>query len=325
MINRLQRRLRGEKAVPTVGCRVDSSRVDDFAHGRLRILHGSAVDPAVDLGLETVDAIVGNLPYSISSSFLKRLVMFQGRGDASSSGSSSSSSAPRWHTAAFLVQDEFALKVTAKPSGKDGGAGKRGKGTNIRGGGVGLRGGSTKPYGALAALVGAVAEAEAGGAVVPPEAFDPPPKVNSRVVRLTAHRRRGATGTHAGPAAAGTGAPLLVAGGEVEAYADFLRLCFATKRRSLRKTLLASGVLRRLGGGGGGAGGAAAEAERLRGVLDSPGLEGIACLRATEAGVADLASLFKAIRAAGLVLPKTTSTPVNSRRAVEGKGAGVLK
>jgi len=96
--------------------------------GRVTILEGSAVDPSLDLGLGAVDAVVANLPYSISTPFCKRLAM-------ASCPSAPEGAPPRWRTAVLLVQEEFAHKAAALPAG-------RGETTAGSEGSAGLGGGS---------------------------------------------------------------------------------------------------------------------------------------------------------------------------------------
>lgn len=96
---------------------------------------------------------------------------------------------------------------------------------------------------------------------LPPEAFMPPPQVYSTVLRLTMQPRFAALGV------------------EAEQFLDFLRRCFAQKRKTLAKNLRAAGYS------------AAA-------VYRAFELSGIAAnARAEQVGLETTAALFKALRA----------------------------
>ena len=241
---------------------------------RLEVVQGSALDPAINLDLQNTDIILGNLPYSISTPFLRRLVLNEGPAS--------------WRTAIFLVQDEFAQKVAAAPRPLDGSGKKRG--TNVRGGvgPGGLRSGSTKPYGHLAVLCGAIADVETLGPLVLGSSFDPAPAVNSRLLQL---KRRPN--------------PLL-SGAALPQWYNFVRLCFGAKRQTIRSNLLSSGVLRRLDAD-------KKQEATLRDVLSSVSFDARARARSTEVSPRDFAELFCALADGGVSFP-STSDPAPRRQ-----------
>jgi 16S rRNA (adenine1518-N6/adenine1519-N6)-dimethyltransferase len=100
---------------------------------------------------------------------------------------------PLLKNAVFLIQKEVAERVTANPGSRD--------------------------YGYLSVLCQVAAEVKYLF-TVPPEAFRPPPKVFSAVVRLVPR------------------ATPLVA--DVPAFLGFASLCFAQKRKTLRNNLVSS-------------------------------------------------------------------------------------
>jgi 16S rRNA A1518/A1519 N6-dimethyltransferase RsmA/KsgA/DIM1 with predicted DNA glycosylase/AP lyase activity len=316
----------------------------NFSHGYVRreavhcgatleLICGSALDENLPLCLASVDAIVGNLPYSISSPFLKRLALLDGPSEAVADGEGEGAavmSVPRakWRTCAFLVQDEFAHKAAARPPSQEAAApaaqaveGRRHKQSPTHGGG-----GS---YGHLAVLLRAVCAVDLVGALVLPAAFNPPPAVNSRVLRLV--RREddldlGLPAPQPGAAPETTAAavaPLYarfdgggggergqgggVAPGVAQQWLAFVRLCWAAKRKAVKANLTNKGVVRRLGSEGV-EGSASSQKGALLAVLDSARFAAVCAQRAVEVEPEAYRHLFAALRAAGVVFPGT-STP----------------
>jgi 16S rRNA A1518/A1519 N6-dimethyltransferase RsmA/KsgA/DIM1 with predicted DNA glycosylase/AP lyase activity len=304
---------------------------------------------------------VGNLPYSISSPFLKRLALLDGPREvadlsnpaepveSTSSATDSKSNGsedfklPRakWRSAVFLVQDEFAHKAAAGPSGTNLGARAaepRHKQSATHGGG-----GS---YGHLAVLLRAVSTVDLIGALVLPAAFNPPPAVNSRVLRLV--RREDDMDVHFPPghqskqvdidlpftmteqsgekpnsschedtveiatsadisSDSGNGAVRVAS--VPQQWLAFVRLCWTAKRRTVRANLTAKGVLRRLDSN-------TTTKERsqqqnqkdaLIAILDSPRFEGICSKRAVEVEPEAYRQLFVEFHKAGVVFPDTSA------------------
>ncbi len=125
-------------------------------------------------------AVVGNLPYYITSPILQRLFLFE----------------DRISRAVVMVQREVAERMAAAPGSRD--------------------------YGLLTVLCQVHARCELLF-TLPPEAFQPPPQVDSAVVRMEFAPRW---------------AELEV---EPEPFRRFLQSCFAQKRKTLANNLRAAG------------------------------------------------------------------------------------
>ncbi|KAE8907598.1 hypothetical protein PF005_g8275 [Phytophthora fragariae] len=132
------------------------------------------------------DACVANIPYQLSSIVVSRLSNYMHRFPTT------------FKCAVLLVQEEFALRLLAQPGNKN--------------------------YSRLSANTALVADV-ASVVKVPREHFLPPPKVDSRVIKLT-------------PRAAST--PALPADELFfQKFDALLRLCFERKNKTLRALLLA--------------------------------------------------------------------------------------
>ena len=101
--------------------------------------------------------LVGNLPYSISSQLISRILL-QPSNEQNSDGEKGNGLG-NWQDAHFLVQREVAERLTAKPGQRN--------------------------WGRLGVLAQMVSDSEKLFDV-PPQAFDPPPKVHSSLVRIKA-------------------------------------------------------------------------------------------------------------------------------------------
>ncbi|MBI4503103.1 MAG: ribosomal RNA small subunit methyltransferase A [Gemmatimonadetes bacterium] len=130
-------------------CRV---KREEYGHAQVTIVEGDALTldwtrltaaPTLPSSLYTLHAfkVIGNIPYYITSPLIEKAL-----------------TTPLPSVIVFLVQREFAGRLTAAPGGKE--------------------------YGALSAGVQAIARVEKLF-VVRAGAFHPPPKVDSAVVRLT--------------------------------------------------------------------------------------------------------------------------------------------
>ena len=363
----------------------------NFSHGYVRreevhgdvtleLICGSAQDESLPLGLASVDAVVGNLPYSISSPFLKRLALLDGPREVANlldTGATESATPsttakndkcdspadfklPRakWRSAVFLVQDEFAHKAAANPSGATPralAAEPRHKQSATHGGG-----GS---YGHLAVLLRAVSVVDLVGALVLPAAFNPPPAVNSRVLRLV--RREddmdvqsppsrdsiedgavfpSATDQHCelrslnrspdsnvettvsvsaddNSSCSNSGNAAILATTIAQQWLAFVRLCWAAKRRTVRANLTAKGVLRRLDINTTSEG-TQPQKEALMAVLDSPRFIALCAKRAVEVEPEVYRQLFIELHSAGVVFPDTSAprdAPEMAHRRVHKK------
>jgi len=114
--------------------------------GRLQVLHGDALDLGGAAGLTPPVRVVANLPYNVGTELLVRWLTPPGW-------------PPFWQSLTLMFQEEVAQRIVAKPG--------------------------SKTYGRLAILAQWRADAEIV-MTLPPEAFTPPPKVRSAVVRLVA-------------------------------------------------------------------------------------------------------------------------------------------
>ena len=113
--------------------------------------------------------LVGNLPYSISSQLISRILLQNGQNDKGQNSDGNRLSGEKddeksnglgnWQDAHFLVQREVAERLTAKPGQRN--------------------------WGRLGVLAQMVSDSEKLFDV-PPQAFDPPPKVHSSLVRIKA-------------------------------------------------------------------------------------------------------------------------------------------
>jgi 18S rRNA (adenine1779-N6/adenine1780-N6)-dimethyltransferase len=140
----------------------------------------------VDEQQEKFDACVANIPYQLSSLVVSRLSSYMHRFPTS------------FKCAVLLVQEEFALRLLAQPGSKN--------------------------YSRLSANTALVADVTSV-VKVPREHFLPPPKVDSRVIKLT-------------PRAAST--PALPDDALFfQKFDALLRLCFERKNKTLRALLLA--------------------------------------------------------------------------------------
>ena len=106
--------------------------------------------------------------------------------------------------AVLMVQREVADRVAAQPGTRD----------------YGLLSATTQLYARVEKLF-----------TLPPEAFSPPPQVHSTVLRLTMQPRFGELGLATSPDIPGRAEPFL----------QFLRICFAQKRKTLANNLRAAG------------------------------------------------------------------------------------
>ena len=125
-------------------------------------------------------AVVGNLPYYITSPILERLFRFE----------------DRISRAVVMVQREVAERITAEPG--------------------------TRDYGLLTVLCRVHARCELLF-TLPPDAFQPPPQVDSAVVRMEFAPRWAELGV------------------KPEPFRKFLQSCFAQKRKTLENNLRAAG------------------------------------------------------------------------------------
>lgn len=253
MIARLEKKVLGPTADPT-----------GIRRARLTIVNEDACHQSVAPLLTQADCVIANLPYSISSKFLRQLVLTE--------------EPARWRSCVFLVQEEFAQKVASLPHRAGGLENRR---VNVDGGRSGNRGGSSESYGHLAVLVGARATVELIGELVPPEAFKPPPAVQSRVLRLKAHSQ----------------GPLVSPSLSAQWYA-FVRLCFTNKRRSLKANLTSSGVLRRLPSD--------SPPDVLIGALSNPPLNIFANERVASIAPWDFCTIFNELQRRGIFFPNTS-------------------
>ncbi|MBL4627433.1 MAG: 16S rRNA (adenine(1518)-N(6)/adenine(1519)-N(6))-dimethyltransferase RsmA [Roseicyclus sp.] len=114
--------------------------------GRLRVLHGDAMDLDWEAELSAPRKIVANLPYNVGTELLVRWL-------------TPASWPPPWESLTLMFQREVAERIVAKPG--------------------------SKAYGRLAILAQWRADARIA-MTLPPEAFTPAPKVHSAVVHLTA-------------------------------------------------------------------------------------------------------------------------------------------
>lgn len=158
-------------------------------------------------------AVVGNLPYYITSEILLRLFRFAGDVER----------------AVVMVQREVADRLAAQPG--------------------------TRDYGVLTVTAQMAARVEKL-MTLPPDAFAPPPKVDSTVVRLTMAPRFKELGVDA------------------DGFFKFVRACFAQKRKMLAKNLRNAGF----------------EGERVRAALGACEIPEQA--RAEEVSVEKLAALW---------------------------------
>jgi 16S rRNA (adenine1518-N6/adenine1519-N6)-dimethyltransferase len=152
---------------------------DAIQAGKLEVIEGDVL--RVDMApLFSTPVIAGNLPYYITSPILERVFRWGEAGDGS------------WTRAVFLVQAEVAARITAGPGSRD--------------------------FGYLSVLVQTYSKAELLFPVAK-EAFRPPPKVESAVVRLTPRD----------PAELGLS--------DAPAFLRFAQACFRQKRKTLRNNL----------------------------------------------------------------------------------------
>lgn len=138
-------RLLAERARRVSVVEVDPKLVN-VLHNELKDLQNTEIIEAdiLEIDLPRVDLVVSNVPYQISSPLLIKLLQ-----------------TPSWERAILTLQDEFAVRLTAKPG--------------------------TKDYGRLTLAAYYYAEVKLHGKY-PPESFFPPPEVSSRVVALTRRR-----------------------------------------------------------------------------------------------------------------------------------------
>jgi len=114
--------------------------------GRLSVENADALDAGADLGLGSPVKVVANLPYNVGTELLVRWL-------------TPVQWPPFWHSLTLMFQKEVAMRIVAGPG--------------------------SKAYGRLSVL----AQWRADARIVmdlPPEAFIPPPKVNSAVVHISA-------------------------------------------------------------------------------------------------------------------------------------------
>jgi 16S rRNA (adenine1518-N6/adenine1519-N6)-dimethyltransferase len=215
--------------------------------GSVNIVRGDA--RKVSINFNDFDVIIGNLPYSISSPFLKRLV--------------STEVSPTWRKAVFLVQDEFALKTASMTKKKT---------PSFSG-----------KHGVVTVMVGCVADVSVVGPLVPPSAFDPPPKVNSRILQLDL-----------------LSSPPLIDPKHNQEFKHFLQIVFKAKRRSVKKNLLSNAVLVRMN----------SDYEPTLVSLLSTFVElgSIASKRALDVSPSEYSQLFNKLVGAGMKFPNISSS-----------------
>ena len=114
--------------------------------GRLEVIHGDALDADPAALLNPPVRVVANLPYNIATALLVQWL-------------TPAAWPPFWESLTLMFQREVAERIAAAPGGK--------------------------AYGRLAVLAQWRAEARIAMRL-PPEAFTPPPKVSSAVVRIRA-------------------------------------------------------------------------------------------------------------------------------------------
>ncbi|GMF10051.1 unnamed protein product [Phytophthora lilii] len=159
----------------------------ELDNGSLVLQHSDFEDFRFGSEAEKFDACVANIPYQLSSLVVSRLSSYMHRFPTT------------FKCAVLLVQEEFALRLLAQPGNKN--------------------------YSRLSANTALVADVTSV-VKVPREHFLPPPKVDSRVIKLS-------------PRAAAT--PALPADDDLffQKFDALLRLCFERKNKTLRALLLA--------------------------------------------------------------------------------------
>jgi 16S rRNA (adenine1518-N6/adenine1519-N6)-dimethyltransferase len=207
-----------ERAAQVVAIEVDTVLVhylrqkfrDSIEEGRLEIIEGdvlktdfaaiaSRLNPP-ETGADLHPIIAGNLPYYITSPILEKVFSLGGAPSLENeTGPEASAHAGSpvhtgWAQAVFLVQAEVAARIAAQPGGRD--------------------------FGYLSVLAQVHAHVEELFPVSR-EAFHPPPKVESTVIRLT-------------PRDAAHDFGIL----NVPGFLAFASACFRHKRKTLRNNLL---------------------------------------------------------------------------------------
>ncbi|ETN10381.1 dimethyladenosine transferase [Phytophthora nicotianae INRA-310] len=205
---------------------------------------------------EKFDACVANIPYQLSSIVVSRLSNYMHRFPTT------------FKCAVLLVQEEFALRLLAEPGNKN--------------------------YSRLSANTALVADVSSV-VKVPREHFLPPPKVDSRVIKLV-------------PRAAST--PALPSDDELffQKFDALLRLCFLRKNKTLRALLLAktarSQYVLKEDTLTEGEDKHQAVTERVEAALEASGLKSN---RAVKVSVAEFVKLLQELRERGIDLrPSTT-------------------